>query len=643
MLVVLFLFQSCVSFETSCGHKCELEYKGLKIEDEFSGKYEEIKIKPRTQQIIPVHYLYTDKNRKGLLINHFVGTGKTYLSIFFSELYDEEKVVIIAPSYLEAGWIDSLKNFPVKNFSRYEFVSYADAPKKLVGRDFSKTILLMDEAHNLTKFLTNPDTQVQSQYTDLYLTLQGSYKILALTATPIQEDESDIAYLLNLVSGETVLPVNREEFRIKYTNILKNMAFWRGHISESLVVSNIASLVGLAKMIGFLTFIPAAIGSVGVILPLANFVFYPVHKFPLRKFDPSKLRYYAGESISFSGYTSSGNNKDYPDSTIEMKEVLYTPAQHRLFFSFASQDLKAEELRLFFPQFSSYSDEKFLVLGSTLLSEYRKDKNAGLEIGNLRLKDDSGDFQDPPKFQAILKTLQEPLKKTVVYSLFKENGIELFVKFLDENGFKNRYEVLSSAQSVTEQREIIKRYNTDESKLLLLHPEISEGIDLKGTRQMHFLEPIGNNSHFEQVQGRSIRYISHAHLPLEERHVQIYVWKAMLDDTKGLFEKGGSYKWFVGSSYRHEDFNKRHPELNYYSSYGDGKSQVDKNHWFKRWSPDEQASRRFNMLKESSTAFYEMLSKNSVETHYKPVVDNSSKNYQMERFEMIKSYRKRTS
>ena len=99
----------------------------------------------------------------------------------------------------------------------------------------------------------------------------------------------------------------------------------------------------------------------------------------------------------------------------------------------------------------------------------------------------------------------------------------------------------------------------------------------------------------------------------------------------------------MGSRYRHEDFNKRHPELNYYSAYGNGRDQVDKNHWFKQWSPDEEASRRFNMLKESSKAFYEMLSNNSVETHYKPVVDNSSKNYQLERFETIKSYRKRTS
>lgn len=641
-LALLILCQSCASFETSCGHNCELEYKGLKIDEGFLDKYESTNIKPRPHQMIPVHYLYSDKNRKGLLVNHFVGTGKTYLSMFFTELYEKEKVVIIAPGYLESGWIDSLKNFPVKKFSRYEFISYRDAPKKLLGRDLSKTLLVLDEAHNLIKFLTNSDTKVQSSYTDLYLNLQKAYKILALTATPIQEDESDLAYLLNLVNGKTVVPVNREQFRMNYTKILKNRAFWRGHMSESLIVANLASLVGLAKMIGFLTFVPASIGVIGVVLPLTNFIFYPIHQFHLRRFDPDRFRYYAGESISFSGYTGSGSNKDYPDSSIEMKEVLYTPAQHRLFFSFASKDLTPKQLRLFFPEFN-YSDEKFNVLGSTLLSEYRKKSNkAGLEIGNLSLKDSSGKLQAPPKFVRIKEYLKEPLKKTVVYSLFKKKGIELFSKFLDQNGFKGRYEVLSSAQTVSEQREIIARYNRDETKILLLHPEISEGIDLKGTRQMHFLEPIGNNSHFEQVKGRSIRYRSHAHLPVDERHVQIYVWKAMLDDSKGIFEKGGSYKWFLGSAYRHEDFKKRHPELNYYSSYGDGKSQVDNNHWFKRWSPDEVASGRFKILKESSTGFYEMLSENSVETHYAPEKEESRETYQLERFEVISRYRKRS-
>lgn len=613
-LVLLFTY-SCASFENLCGKLCEIDNQSLEVSDDFLKKFDKFKIKPRSHQIIPVHYLYTNSNQKGLLINHFVGTGKTYLSMFFTELYEKESVIIIGPSYLEANWIDSLKNFPVRDLSRYEFIAYRDAPQKLLGRDLSKTLLILDEAHNLTRYLTSYRTKIQSSYTDLYLSLFEAYKILALTATPIQNNEADIAYLLNLVMGKKVIPVNKEQFRLQHTEIIKNRAFWRGHISESLMVQNAASVVGVAKMLGYLTLVPPAIGIAGVLFPFINLVFYPLSELRLRKFDPDRLRYYSGSSVSFSGYTSLKGNTDYPENILHIKEVEYSPAQHRLFFKFASKDLSPEELNLFFPQFE-YSNEKFNVVGSTLLDYYRYDLNSGLEIGNFYLKDDKGTVHPPPKFLAIKEYLNEPIQKTVIYSLFAKNGIELFAKFLDDNGFKGRYEMLSARQTTDEQRKIIQRYNEDKNKILLLYPEVTEGVDLKGTRQLHLLESIGNNSHFEQVKGRTIRYKSHAHLPPGERQVDVYVWKAMLEDTKH-FLRGGNVMGLIGSRYRREDHYKRYSELNYYSQFGSGKYQVDKNFSYKYWSPDEEAAQRLEVLKESINAFYEMLSQSSIERHYR--------------------------
>ena len=613
-LWTLLLLCSCASFEGPNNFPSEPTVKELKVDENLKEKFKDYGISPREHQLIPVHYLYSNPDQKGLLINHFVGTGKTYLSMFFTELYEKEKVVIIAPSYLRANWLDSLKRFPVKDIKRYEFFSYKEAPSQLKDRDLTKTLLIVDEAHNLAKYLTSYDEKIQSSYTDLYLNLKKAYKILALTATPIQKDESDLAYLINLVQKDNFIPLNKEKFRLNFTRVMKNRAFWRGHMSESLSLQNITGVVGVAKMLGFLTFIPSAIGVTGVLLPIINYVIYPLYDYKLRKFDPSKLRYYASESVSFSGYTGSGGHKDYPDQNISIKEILYTNEQHRLFFDFASKDLNSEQLRTFFPDLD-YSDEKFEVLGSTLLEKYRNSINAGLEIGNLKLKDKDGKDIIPPKFLAIKEYLKPPLKKTVVYSLFAQNGIESFAKFLDDNGLKGQYEMLSSKQSTEEQRQIVARYNQNKNKILLLYPEIMEGVDLHETRQIHFLEPIANSSHFEQVKGRAVRYKSHAKLPEDERNVSVYVWKAMLDDTKEIF-KGGSVKWLIGSPHRHKDFNKRHPELNYYSEYGAGKHQVDENSSFKTWSPDERATMKLEVLKESASNFYEMLSNNSIEKHY---------------------------
>ena len=615
-LFVLFFLSSCVSWMNPEGPIQEVQKKDLKVSQELLDKLNDFKIKPRKHQIIPVHYLYSDESRKGLLLNHGVGSGKTFLALFYSELYQDKSVLIVGPAYLESNWLKSLQEFPVKKMSRYEFVSYEEAPYKLIGRDLSKTILLLDEAHNLIRYLKNYNKEIQSRYTDLYFHFYESFKILALTATPFQTDESDLAYLINLVNGANILPVNQEKFRLGYTKILKDRAFWRGHVSESLIVQNIAGVAGVAKMLGFLSFIPPAIGVVGVILPLLNYVFYPLYRYNLRDFDPKRLESIAAESVSFSGSVGSKGNEFYPESYLHIKDVIYTPEQHRLFFKFASKDLGASDLRKFFPDLD-YSDQKFSVLSSTLLEEYRAQENAGLEIGNLFLKDKQGVLHEPMKFKEILKFLKEPLKKTVIYSLFSGNGINLFSQFLDKEGFKGRYEVLSASLDKKELARVIKDYNKGSNKILLLSPEISEGIDLKGTRQIHFLEPISNSSRFEQVKGRTIRYKSHTHLPKSERRVDVYIWKSILQDSRP-FVTSNFLRTLWGSSYRHEDFDQRYPELNYFSQYGDGKFQVDHNAIYKYWSPDEYALKKMQRLKNSTDSFREMLSEKSIEFHYRP-------------------------
>lgn len=608
-----FFVYSCVSFETTCGKVCEPEKKNLEVDQIFLDKFKNYKIKPRKHQAIPAHYLYSNPNQKGLLINHFVGTGKTYLAMFFSELYQKKNVIIMGPKYLEANWIDSLKNFPVKKMSRYEYIAYKDAPTKLGNKDISDTILVMDEAHNIIKYLTSYDLNVQSLYSDVYLKLFSAYKILALTATPIQEEESDIAYLLNLVSGKIIIPTNKEEFRLQYSKIIKNRAFWRGHITESMTLINLSNVIGIGKQFELFA-APPVFGAIGAVFPIINYFLYPTKKYSLRRFHTEKLRGHVIGNVSFSGYTSTEGSKDYPDRRIKIKDVVYSKEQHQLFFRLASNNLTVEDLKNIFPAIS-YSDKKFKLVNSTLVDRYRKDINAGLEIGNLFLKDENKTTLIPPKFLEIKKILGENPGKTVFYSLFAQKGIELLESYLDQIGFKGRYKTLTPHQTVAEQRQVIEEYNEDKIKIVLLHPEIIEGISLLGTRQLHILEPIGNNSHYEQVMGRVIRYRSHHKLPEEERFVDIYVWKSMLDDS-GSF----SFKSLMGSKYRHEDWNKRYPEFNYYSNFGTGKSQVDSNSEYKYWSPDEGAYYRLNLLKDSIDSFNEMLSEYSIERHYRKLV-----------------------
>src|SRR5688572_22442792 len=111
-------------------------------------------------QQFPIDYLLKHDDVKGLIVNHYMGTGKTYLGIGFAEHFKKQSVVILAPRFIEAHWMEHVRNFPAGNPKRYQFVSYNDAPKMLMGKDLSNTVLIMDEVHNLIKLIksADPDT-----------------------------------------------------------------------------------------------------------------------------------------------------------------------------------------------------------------------------------------------------------------------------------------------------------------------------------------------------------------------------------------------------------------------------------------------------------------------------------------------------
>ena len=187
---------------------------------------EPIKLLPHQQQ--PIDYLIKDKDLKGIIVNHYMGTGKTYLGVGFAEQFKDNDVVILAPRFIEAHWMEHLKNFPVSNLKRFQFVSYNDAPDILLKKDLSKTIILMDEVHNLIRLIKSPEPSTNRRYSELYEHLRSSFKIVALSGTPIYNDEYDLAYLVNLVSGKNLMPFNEEQFRLQFTAIKKGRSFWRG-------------------------------------------------------------------------------------------------------------------------------------------------------------------------------------------------------------------------------------------------------------------------------------------------------------------------------------------------------------------------------------------------------------------------------
>ncbi len=560
--------------------------------DAFEGK---ISLLPH--QEAPINYLVEHPEVKGLLINHYMGTGKTFLAIGFAERFPEKPVIVLAPRFIEGHWLQQMKQFGVKNTQRFEFVSYHDAPQKLIGRDLSKTILIMDEAHNLVRLIKSSNQEQNKRYSDLYLNLQKSNRILALTGTPLYSNEHDIAPLVNLVSGKDLFPYNEEEFRLKYTEVIPAASFWRGYFTESMIIRNVSPIVvgfGAAGLLGPVAIAPVmALGMIS--FPVINALCFPVEKFHLRRLNADQLKATTSEYVSY--YEIPNLDKsEFPAQKRHIEEVSYNGEQFQFFLNFAEMSLDDEHLLLLLKEESPHIDLAYLKLNSTGLQKHlRNSPGAGRDIGNLGVA--------PPKFDALFKKItSKGLQKTVIYSNYFENGILSFARYLDDKGLSGQYAILKPNAKADEQSQIVSDYNLGKVKILLLHPEITEGISLKGTRQFHVMEPVLNSTILEQVIARAVRYQSHSDLPASDRSVDVYLWKAVVG--------GFNLKNF---ELKKKDWLKRYRELSDWSDFGRGLVQIDKNYYFKMYSPDEFTYLRLGDLNDNIVVLKSVLKRNSIE------------------------------
>lgn len=559
-------------------------------------------------QKFPTKYLLEHPEVKGLLVNHFMGTGKTFLALGAAEELKYPKVLILGPRFLQAHWLKEMTVFKIKDPQRYEYISYEDAPEKIGNRDLSQTLLILDEGHNLIRYFKSTDLNRNRIYSDLYVRLRSAGRILVLTGTPIFNNEHDVAYILNLVSGKDIFPFNEQQFLIEYTRILRGRSLWRGYITESMLLQSFfPTFVGFiagAALASFIAF-PVASGLASLVVPIVSMTLAPIDKFPLRAIDGEKFSEAASRYISFHEIEDL-DMSEFPKKNVIFKSVSYNIPQLKYFFNFIDGTLTdAELLRLLRENQIDYSPVYLHLNSSLLQNNLRFTTGTGREIGNFSFETDAGTYEEAPKFEEILSMMKEAgMPKTAIYSSYYHNGILSFAEFLDRHELKGHYAVLHPDLSVEEQTQIVDDYNSGKSKILMLHPDITEGISLKETRQFHLLEPVLNRTVFEQVIGRAVRFQSHSLLPENERLVDVYVWKSVINDLD-----------VSTLAARYENWRERFSEINNWSGWGRGQNQVDKNHDRKLISPDEMAAIKLDSLSSNIEELKRVFKEQSIERH----------------------------
>jgi superfamily II DNA or RNA helicase len=111
--------------------------------------------------------------------------------------------------------------------------------------------------------------------------------------------------------------------------------------------------------------------------------------------------------------------------------------------------------------------------------------------------------------------------KSIIYTNWVDFGIRPLTQALQSKSIS--YRIFYGSTDKEERTKMIEDFNNDDFQVLVLTKAGGEGIDLKGVRSVVVLDPPWNDASLRQVIGRAVRYNSHAHLPKNERKVNVYM------------------------------------------------------------------------------------------------------------------------
>lgn len=423
---------------------------------------------------------------KSVLAYHSLGSGKT-----LSALDSASKVLKANPGarslfVVPAPLRDNLAKEMDKHGidpeirKRIDVDSYEGATSKSEKYKNAKYhLVVMDEAHRVRNQGLRSDAVREIA--------QSAKQRLLLTATPIYNQRSDIAKVINTTAGSKVMPEDAAKF---------DEAF----IDKKQVNPNL-----LMRMLGV---------TPGEKMSVKNkAILNRIGKDYMDRFDAIKAM-----------------KEDFPDRTDEMVHVDMSPQQLRA-YQYAEGTIPLPlrlKIRMNLPL-----DKKEAQNLNAFSSGIRQISNtdAGFTTRHPSAPKIDRMVSD---FEGMMK--ENPNHKGIIYSNYLGSGLEEAFRQLQVKKIPSV--MFTGKTTPAERKQAVKDYNAGVVKAILLSSAGSEGLDLQGTRSFQGMEPHFNNEKINQVIGRGIRYKSHASLPENERKVRVMRYAASKPKLFGHFSRG---------------------------------------------------------------------------------------------------------
>ncbi len=415
------------------------------------------------------------KNQQGLVVAHDPGSGKTLASLAAAEEFGGNTQVVV-PASLQQNYKKEIAKHVVDPGSTYNIRSLQGLTRS--GASTPGNLLIVDEAHRLR----DPGSKSRNVVTD-----SSAKKRLLLTGSPLYNRPYDLAGLVNLAAGHTVLPKDRAGFDAKY-------------IGERVTKPGFIQRLRGVKP-----------GSTAVLK------------------DPEGL---SDAMKKWVDYHENPRTSDFPTRRDTTVEVPFGEQQREVYDAVIGKapSWVRSKVRSGLPPSKQESKQ----LNAFLNAARQVSVSPGSFISNNTAESSA---EQSPKIQQAFMRLHSAIKKNpehraVVYSNYLDSGVTPYESMLKQHGIS--YGKFTGDMKPRDRNAMVQDYNSGKLKVLLLSSAGGEGLDLKGTRQIQILEPHWNKEKLEQVIARGVRYQSHSDLPEDQRDVEVEHYMSTLPEPGRL-------------------------------------------------------------------------------------------------------------
>jgi hypothetical protein len=500
-------------------------------------------------------------------------TGNDYLKeVDFSFINEKEqfnrKINKIINKYYQffgydefAYYVEKLEDNICKGFPKDR---HSELKRKIIEKKFSNIVLIVDEAHNI-RLNGDNSSKIAPPIIERVIKYAKNTKLILLTATPMYNSISEIIWIINLLLQNDNRPIiyNNEIFKksgdLKESGLDILIRKSRGYVS----------FMRGENPFSFPFRLYPDINKDSKILVNSKISIKDMSGKDILEKD--KIKYLTLVNSQMSNFQYSQYEKSVP--LLMKNKDIYSESRG---YSEIEKGLQVSNIT--YP--SLYGDKlKYGKSGIETIfdidnhKKFKYKKDVFEKFGSILDLDKIGDYSC--KIKSIIEYINNSEGIVYVYSQFITSGILPLALALEQNGYKKygneedqlldlpnykkgnncckresisyegkhyseykkkkdfiqaKYVLISGNSNISKNNNFEINLSTLKSnkggeviKVILGSPLAGEGLDLKGIREVHILEPWHHLNKMSQVIGRAIRTCSHKFLPLTKRNCTVYL------------------------------------------------------------------------------------------------------------------------